>query len=79
MNFKEIATDLEGPVIVPEEEVPVKPVKQEKKFFDFFKKKKKVSIHSLFQTPTVESFLFMRVNVSWIVKIWLSHWYIIHG
>ncbi|XP_078338519.1 uncharacterized protein LOC111103489 isoform X4 [Crassostrea virginica] len=41
VNFKEMATDLEGPVIVPEEEVPVKPVKQEKKFFDFFKKKKK--------------------------------------
>lgn len=45
MNFKEYPVDLEGPIVVPEEEVPVKPVKQEKKFFDFFKKKKKVNRH----------------------------------
>lgn len=36
---------MEGPIVVPEEEVPAKPVKQEKKFFDFFKKKKKVGRH----------------------------------
>lgn len=42
VNFKEYPVDLEGPVVVPEEEAPAKPVKQEKKFFDFFKKKKKV-------------------------------------
>ncbi|XP_048769523.2 uncharacterized protein LOC125675771 isoform X2 [Ostrea edulis] len=41
VNFKEYPVDMEGPVVVPEEEVPAKPVKQEKKFFDFFKKKKK--------------------------------------
>ncbi|XP_061176632.1 uncharacterized protein LOC133185448 isoform X2 [Saccostrea echinata] len=41
VNFKEYPMELEGPVVVPEEEVPPKPVKQEKKFFDFFKKKKK--------------------------------------
>lgn len=42
VNFKEYPVDLEGPIVVPEEEAPAKPVKQEKKFFDFFKKKKKV-------------------------------------
>lgn len=41
VNFKEYPIDMEGPIVVPEEEVPAKPVKQEKKFFDFFKKKKK--------------------------------------
>lgn len=41
VNFKEYPVDLEGPIVVPEEEAPAKPVKQEKKFFDFFKKKKK--------------------------------------
>lgn len=42
VNFKEYFVDLEGLVVVFEEEVFVKFVKQEKKFFDFFKKKKKV-------------------------------------
>lgn len=42
VNFKEYFVDLEGLIVVFEEEVFVKFVKQEKKFFDFFKKKKKV-------------------------------------
>lgn len=42
VNFKEYFVDLEGLIVVFEEEVLVKFVKQEKKFFDFFKKKKKV-------------------------------------
>ncbi|KAK3097875.1 hypothetical protein FSP39_014060 [Pinctada imbricata] len=42
VNFKDVPVDIiEGPVVVPDNETPAKPEKQEKKFFDFFRKKKK--------------------------------------
>ncbi|CAG2238748.1 ANKRD6 [Mytilus edulis] len=46
VNFSEIPVDIDGPVVVPDEDLPVqKPEKTEKgsKFFSFLKKKKKVN------------------------------------
>jgi len=44
VNFSELPVDMEGPIVVPDEDLPLKTEKSEKgsKFFSFLKKKKKV-------------------------------------
>ena len=54
MIFKEDVREIEGPVIVPDQELPGKPEgkpEKGKKFFFFKKKKTKVSVHLQTRKP----------------------------
>lgn len=81
VNFKEYPVDMEGPVVVPEEEVPAKPVKQEKKFFDFFKKKKKVCRNVMFcKIFKLQTAIFIRKILHCVILAnkRLEYWVLFH-
>lgn len=67
VNFSEIPVDIDGPVVVPDEDAPLKTDKSEKgsKFFSFLKKKKKdkdkpapvgSQVHPTASRPAVQGF-----------------------